>query len=990
MLLAHTTIRFRLWLSLGIFASITLLMVLVMFWFDARQRRVRQLTDALRQINLKVERAAKLEKDFYIIETINPAFYETGNSALVAQHSAVLDEIKQNLAGLRQNPMLKDAAVDVALDSITTDINLFRAVFDSLVIMQKKRGFKNFGLEGEIQAAINRVVNSGYDLNELLIANIRKLEKDFLIQKNPAYVGRIKVLTDSLESNAIKTIREPVGREFVVSSLEQYRLSLDKLIENQQIIGAPGQGGLQNELMLISARIEERIAAIDRTIEARAQAMSDNLRITQLILFALLLGLMFSLGFFLMRSISRPLRSLSNAIREVVDSDFDRSKQFFQAETNDEVGQLSKNFAYLLQMFYRRTDEVEHQKEELQASNTRLITVRKMGQRISAVLDVEELIRALYEELSSEMTVPTLMVCIADRHNCLIARGYHQGAWVDNIKLSLDTDTSHLAVHIFLHQQKNISSHWQTDNAQSLEPFFAGERPETVIGLFMTAKEKPFGVMVIQSPQQDAFNEVQLSMIRNMGVYTTIALDNALLYESMEDTVQERTAEVLAQKEEIERQKYELEDAFADVKRLSDIGKTISSYLDADKIAEQVYQRVNDLMDADTFGIGILRTETNTLEFVGVIENDERLPTFSYSLDNPQSLAVYAVKSERELVISHWQEEATQYPMADVPTTGERPQSLIYIPLRTKNAMIGILTVQSFQAHAYNDYDLNLLRNLAIYVAIALENANAFGEIARQRESIQKSNEKITASINYASRIQSAMLPDLAEISRCLPDSFVFFRPRDIVSGDFYWLQEKDGKILLATVDCTGHGVPGAFMSMIGIDILNEIVNEKGITEPDQILNLMHQRIRQALKQEVTQNRDGMDIALCVIDEKGRQLAFSGAKTSIVYCQHDQLLEIKGDNVPIGGLQREQDRIFTRHVITTETPTTFYLFTDGYKDQFGGDNNTKLTARAFKQLLFSMHKQPAETQKTLLTNHLEEWMGNYPQLDDILVMGVKI
>jgi serine phosphatase RsbU (regulator of sigma subunit) len=203
-------------------------------------------------------------------------------------------------------------------------------------------------------------------------------------------------------------------------------------------------------------------------------------------------------------------------------------------------------------------------------------------------------------------------------------------------------------------------------------------------------------------------------------------------------------------------------------------------------------------------------------------------------------------------------------------------------------------------------------------------------------------------------------------------------------------LQEKDGKILLAAVDCTGHGVPGAFMSMIGIDMLNEIVNGKGITEPDQILNLMHRRIRQALKQEITQNRDGMDIALCVIDEKGRQLTFSGAKTSIVYCQNDQLLEIKGNNVPIGGLQREQDRIFTRHVISTETPTTFYLFTDGYKDQFGGNSNTKLTARAFKQLLFSMHKQPADAQKTALANHLEEWMGTHPQLDDILVIGVKI
>ncbi|MCS7019052.1 MAG: GAF domain-containing protein [Cytophagales bacterium] len=989
-MLLRTTIRFRLWLSLGIFASITLLMLLVMFWFDTRQRKVRQLTDVLRQINLQVERAAKLEKDFYIIETINPDFYETGKSELVSQHSLLLDNIKQSLANLQQHPMLQDADLDSKLDSVAAEIDLFRTLFDSLVNMQRKRGFKNFGLEGEVQAAISRVANSGYLLNELTIANIRKLEKDFLMQKNPAYVGRIKVLIDSLLLNTMQVIREPVGREFVVSSLEQYRNSLDKLIETQAIIGAPGQSGLQNDLMLTSARIEEKISQIDRTIEEKAEDMSRNLRITQLILFLLLLALMLSLGYLLMQSISRPLRALSDSIRVVVDSNFDRRKQIFQVNTNDEIGTLSKNFAYLLQMFYRRTDEVERQKEELQASNTRLITVRKMGQRLSAVLDVETLIQVLYEELLTEMPLPLLMVCITDRYNRLVCRGFHNGEWIDSILLDIDADANHIAVAVLQKQKKIISSHWQTENTDCLVPFFPEEKPQTVVGLFMNAKEKPLGAIVIQSPQPEALNEVQLSIVRNMAVYTTIALDNALLYESMEDTIQERTAEVLAQKEEIERQKKELEEAFADVQRLSEIGKTISSYLDVDKIAAQVYQRVNELMDADTFGIGILRSEANLLEFVNVIENNEPLPPFSYSLDNHQSLAVHAVRTEQEIIIYSLREEAAHYPMIDLLEKEVLPQSLVYIPLRTKNGMVGILTVQSFQPYAYNDYDLNLLRSLAIYVAIALENANAFSEIARQRESIQKSNEKITASLNYASRIQNAMLPDLAEINRCLPDSFVFFRPRDIVSGDFYWLQEKDNKILLAAVDCTGHGVPGAFMSMIGIDILNEIVNQKGITEPDQILNLMHCRIRQALKQEVTQNRDSMDVALCVIDTKAKRLSFAGAKTSLVYCQQNQLLEIKGNNVPIGGLQREKNRLFTCHRIAVELPTSFYLFTDGYKDQFGGEGNTKLTARRFKQLLFNIHQQPAETQKTLLANYLDDWMGTYPQLDDILVIGVQL
>ncbi|MCS6967468.1 MAG: GAF domain-containing protein [Cytophagales bacterium] len=985
----RTTIRFRLWLSLGVFAFITLLMLVVVFWFDNQQRQVRQLTESLQQVQLQVERISKIEKDFYIIEAINPLFYETGESKLIQQHLIILGNIRGKLESLRRHPLLRHSQLSVQIDSSALDIDLLRITFDSLVLMQKKRGFKNFGLEGEVQAAMNRVANSGYNLNQLLIANIRKLEKDFLLQKNPAYVSRIKILADSLQTNASRVIRDRIGKDFVINSLEQYQRSLDKLVEVQGIIGTPGEDGLQNELMLISNRVEERINAIEQTIQEEAQSMSSNLRLAQLSLFALLITLMFTLGFFLMESISQPLKALSNSIREVVDSRFDRSKKIFQLDTNDELGLLSKNFDYLLKMFYKRTDEVERQKEELQASNARLITIRKMGQRISTVLNVEELAKVLYEELSTEIATPLLMLCIADKYERLICLGFHHSKWIEGIRLNLESDENHIAVRAFKRQEKIISKQWQSENVEKLHAFFPEELPQTVIALLLNAREKPLGVLVIQSSQPEAFNDVQLSIIRNMAVYTSIALDNALLYESMEDTIQERTAEVLAQKEEIERQKKELEEAFADIKRLSEIGKTISSYLDVDKIAEQVYHRVNELMDADIFGIGILRQETRTIEFVGVIKDNQPLPPFNYSLDNTNSLAVRAVLQQQEIIIhSRQQEKGLHSPQ----TTEEETftQSLVYIPLRTKNAMIGILTVQSFQPHAYNEYDLNLLRNLAIYVAIALENANAFQEIARQRESIQKSNEKITASLNYASRIQNAMLPDPAQIAHCLPDSFVFFRPRDIVSGDFYWMQEKNGKVLLAAVDCTGHGVPGAFMSMIGIDLLNEIVNQRGITQPDQILNLMHRRIRQALKQDVTQNRDGMDIALCMIDERAKSLAFAGARTSIVYLQNGELFEIKGNNVPIGGLQHEKDRIFTCYWISLEMPTTFYLFTDGYKDQFGGENNTKLTARLFKQLLYDIHQYPAPTQKQLLADYLEKWMGNNPQLDDILVIGVKI
>jgi serine phosphatase RsbU (regulator of sigma subunit) len=263
--------------------------------------------------------------------------------------------------------------------------------------------------------------------------------------------------------------------------------------------------------------------------------------------------------------------------------------------------------------------------------------------------------------------------------------------------------------------------------------------------------------------------------------------------------------------------------------------------------------------------------------------------------------------------------------------------------------------------------------------------------IELQRSEIEQKNRNINASINYASRIQNALLPFEKTMQTILPNHFVFFQPRDIVSGDSYWLETQGDKTLIAAIDCTGHGVPGAFMSMIADSLLNHIILDRGIWEVDEILTLMHLEIKKTLKQDLTENRDGMDLALCMIDKKRKVLEFAGAHNPLILIQNGEMKKIKGDKFGIGGLQLEKERVFKKHTFEIDIPTSFYIFSDGFQDQFGGKDRKKFFPRNFENILLEIHEMKPETQKNILKKTIADWMGRInEQVDDILVIGVNL
>ncbi len=311
--------------------------------------------------------------------------------------------------------------------------------------------------------------------------------------------------------------------------------------------------------------------------------------------------------------------------------------------------------------------------------------------------------------------------------------------------------------------------------------------------------------------------------------------------------------------------------------------------------------------------------------------------------------------------------------------------AIVSISLRNKKQAIEELEKQHKEIEKQNK-EIKFHQKLA-------EETNT--ELEKSLDKIYQTNLKMSASLNYAVNIQKAILPDINKMKKYFPESFVYLKPKDIVSGDFYWYKKiqtskNEKKFIIAAVDCTGHGVPGAFMSMIGINLLEEITN-RNIHDADKILTELNLQIKQSLKQDVTENKDGMDMALCIINESKTKLTFSGANNPLIYIQDNEIKQIKGEKLPIGGFHKRKEKKYIAHTIDIDKPTWIYIFSDGFIDQFGGEKNRKFMIQNFRKLLFDIHQLPMEMQKDKLKASMKAWKGeNRTQVDDILVLGLKI
>ncbi len=462
---------------------------------------------------------------------------------------------------------------------------------------------------------------------------------------------------------------------------------------------------------------------------------------------------------------------------------------------------------------------------------------------------------------------------------------------------------------------------------------------------------------------------------------------NASLVQQKEE-IGQQAEELAQQRDNLSQANQMIAQRLNDIKTLSEIGQNVTASIEIKEIISRIYTSVNALMDAPNFEIGIIDWKSKQISYYGFHDADTPMQWGFSSVKTEGTLTYWCITHEAEILIANVETELDAYQVSDAMRQkylAARARAINYIPLKIEGKLMGMMITKSFRPHAYTDIHVQLLRNLASYISIALSNANAY-------EALDKNNALMRDSITYAQTIQRAILPTDAEFEQFFKEHFILYYPKDIVSGDFYWLNRTEEYLFVAAVDCTGHGVPGAFMSLIANSLLNRIVNEQGVYAPSLILQRLDNGIRKALRQEESANDDGMDIVLCRFPlnrAPDRPMLYASAKGGI-WIQHNagELSRLPITRRSVGGKFYGKNIPFEQHEVLLQPGDLVYLLSDGMIDAVDVARKRFGSAR-FQRLLASIMHLPLAQQKEAVEQALAQHQQGADQRDDITILGLR-
>jgi PAS domain S-box-containing protein len=402
------------------------------------------------------------------------------------------------------------------------------------------------------------------------------------------------------------------------------------------------------------------------------------------------------------------------------------------------------------------------------------------------------------------------------------------------------------------------------------------------------------------------------------------------------------------------------------------MGQLINSFNDMiNKLAEAENQIIQKNKELER--LSIVASETDNVIFI--LDSDGRIEWVNSSFEKVNGFTLEElVKQKGESIFDIYKNPETHEKIRD----GIREKRAIVFENINTNASGKTIWESSTLTPLYDDSG-NLKKLIIINMDIT--------ETKEKEEIIRKRNKDITDSINYAQRIQKAMLASDSLLNNNLAEYFILFKPKDIVSGDFYWATEKDNRFYLAVCDSTGHGVPGAFMSLLNISFLNEAINEEEIIHPNEIFNHVRKRLIENISFESGGAKDGMDGILVCIDKNKNEITYAAANSAPLM-MNGELKKLPSDKMPVGSGEKKE--AFNQHTVSFKTDNTLYLYTDGFADQFGGIKGKKFKYKQLNELLLANHHKSMPDQKILLETAFEEWKGSLDQVDDVLIVGIKM
>lgn len=624
---------------------------------------------------------------------------------------------------------------------------------------------------------------------------------------------------------------------------------------------------------------------------------------------------------------------------------------------------------------------IDRKNTELSKAHLQTGTLVELGRRITSCLETDEIIKESFSAIQQLFDTNLLATGLYNTEK--------QGLDMSGIRAGTDTifrhfedmtDKNRWSVHCFETQQEILCKEYD----QYCGKYFSNllfDDPNNIrqsfIYLPLMLRNKTIGVLSVQSFRKRAFTQHHMNILKNLGMYIAIALENARTYTRiarqkdhlmsltnelenartmLEEQVHERTCEILKQKQEIEEKNHELETQRESILEQSRKLAEINTELERLSLVARKTDNAIMIMDAkgDILWINecFSRLYNYTYDtFIRTRGNNIRQTSFNPSIGDYLQSCITTKKP-------------VHYDALNIKGDGTEiwTQTSLTPVVDDKGEITHLLTIDS---------DITVLKE-------------AQSKIEQQARDIRN-------SIQYACRIQEAVLPHTEELSDSCRDFFVLFKPRDIVSGDFYWWYRRDNKLAIAVADCTGHGVPGAFMSMLGISFLNEISKSDSLNSSGQMLDRLRRRVKSTLRQnqKALSPADGMDIALCIFDFASKTVCFSGAFNPLLVYSSSNIKEYPANRMPIG-VYRKDNESFTDNVISYTDDDRFYLLTDGYPDQFGGPNNNKFSRKQLKEILAAIGHLPMNRQKEELEQRMSNWMNpSCRQIDDICLLGIQ-
>lgn len=905
-------------LVLAFIASMLIIsMVSVAFiWFEYEESRLVELRDLLNRIDLTIRDMEIAQQNFIRNESINPEFYEKEHSNHLLRYRALSLALKNELMQIEKQRIVQKYKLKESFEGISTQTDYINQKFDSLFQLIRIRGFKDYGVEGEMRRFIHYIEDSKQPISLTLILTIRRHEKDFIIRKDESYVSKLKTAVSALQADIIDKVQDINAQRELLYWSNAYQAKFLQMVEYDRRIGIESKSGLIADLARSSIALQNDIQSLKHTLTQVADRSSYAMRSTLTVLVIGFFILNIALSFFVFQQLGKPINSLSTAIRNTIQNDFKIRNRIGEIKRNDEIGELARDFDWMFNKVQEQTQKLTDQNIALSKSYENLTILSEIGQKIIANLDIRKIIEITYHYVHQLINSDVFAIGVFQPENhCLYFYG-KKGQEEEVIEGSEDIDDEgQLSNWCFKHQKEILINDFYNEYhlyLSHLDPSNSNYEYQSYLYIPLMHENDIFGVMATKSMQKNAFESHHINILENIAVYVSIAFSNARIYRRLSEQTEELRAseEELSQNAEelmainnslemarqeqqkfvsliemnqdyialadfdeniiymndsarkalglyederlfdytfrdfyyqeegsnqydlvveeirtkgfkkheaqikhaqsgekidvdaisfvvrdqfsnkpicvatiqrditelkkkeriiqkaneaIRAQNQQIELAYEEISTLNKIGQEITKHLDVEKIVETVYENLRAVMSVHCFGVGIYDPEHNRLEFPGLIEEGQKLPTYYNDLDDTDRLAVYCFKHERILYLADYHTEYYKYiSQIPKPKVGKIASSIIYLPLKVRNNLFGVITVQSFEKNAYSTYDLNILKSLVVYISIALENAHVYTQLESQKDELEDTLNQLQATQNQL--IESEKMAALGQI----------------------------------------------------------------------------------------------------------------------------------------------------------------------------------------------------------------------------------